>query len=192
MTKLEKIGLIIAIPSGIVTILEYLEKINFIKYIKENFEWIPLKIKDVIVWFYENVILLEINIWILLLVVFAIYKLNTFYRNKKTPNDISEEAVPKSLLDIFNDFYEDTQKVFGYIMYCQEKNINCTEESIKRKFINDNVSNIEIDKIIESFIDKNIVEPNYSVINPTRFTLTTYGSDIAVALVKQSKGKKGK
>lgn len=187
MTKLEKFGLIIAIPSGIVTILEYLEKINLIKFINDNFEWIPLKIKDSIIWIYENIILLEVNVWIFLVLMFSLYKFNLFIKNKKINKTSINEEMPKSLIDIFKEFDKDTQKVFGYIMYCQEKIADCTKESINRKFKTDNISNLELDKIIEKLIDEDIIEPHYNVIQPTKFTLTKCGSDIAVSLIKNSK-----
>ena len=71
--------------------------------------------------------------------IFAIYKLNIFIRNKKTTIPTHENEVSKSFLDIFNEFDEDTQKVFGYIMYCQEKNIRCTKQSINRNFRDENI-----------------------------------------------------
>ena len=70
MTKLEKIGLIIAIPSGVMTILEYLEKNNFINY----FEWVPIAVKNVFSWIYENIILFEVNIWLVFILIYLSFK----------------------------------------------------------------------------------------------------------------------
>lgn len=192
MTKLEKIGLIIAIPSGLVTILGYLEKIDFSKFLKENLEWLPSAMKSTLIWLYENIILLEVNIWILFILIFAIYKLNIFIKKNNIHNSIDEDVKPKTLLEIFNEFDEDTQKVFGYIMYCQEKNIRCTKQSINRELKDTDISNLEQEKIVENFINDNIVEPDYNVMDPTSYTLSKYGSDIAVSLVKNSKNEKKK
>lgn len=182
---LEKSAFIFTIIASILTILEYFG----ISFSKDSFLWLPNIINSIIVWIYENVILLEVNIWILLLSVFVIYKLNIFYQNKKTISTIGKEEKPKNLLEKFNKFDEDTQKVFGYIMYCQEKNIRCTKQYINRELRDTEISNLEQDKIIEILIVDNIVDPHYNIMDPTRYTLTRYGSDIAVALVKKSKEK---
>lgn len=183
---LEKSTLIFTIIASILTILEYFG----ISFSKDSFLWLPNIINSIIVWIYDNIILLEVNIWILLLSVFVIYKLNIFYQNKKTIDIRSKEEKPKNLLEIFNEFEEDTQKVFSYVMYCQEKNKECTKQSINRDFRDTEISNLEQDKIIETLIDDNIVDPHYNVMDPTSYTLTKYGSDIAVTLVKNSKRSK--
>ena len=82
MTKLEKIGLIIAIPSGAVTILEYLEKNNFISY----FEWVPIAVKNVFSWIYENIILFEVNIWLVFVLIYLSFKAYKFGQNKHIKN----------------------------------------------------------------------------------------------------------
>lgn len=183
MKILEKSALIFTIIAGVLSILEYFG----IRFSKESFTWIPDVINLIIVWIYDNIILFEVNIWILLLVIFVAYKLKMFIKNKNATNILRDKEEPKSLLEIFNEFDEDTKKVFGYVMYCQEKNIGCTKQSINRELRDTEISNLEQDKIIENFIEEDIVESHYNIMDPTRYTLTKYGSDIAVALVKDSK-----
>ena len=181
---LERSALIFTIIASLLSILEYFG----ITFSKDSFAWLPNIINSAFLWVYDNVILFEANIWILLIITFAIYKLNIFIKTKANVS-VNKEKKSKNLLKLFNDFDEDTQKVFGYIMYCQEKNINCTKQSINRGLKDTDISNLEQENIINNLINDNIIHPHYNIIEPTHYTLTKYGSDIAVALVKSSKGK---
>jgi hypothetical protein len=180
---LERGALVFTIIASLLTILEYFG----IAFSKDSFSWLPNIANSIIVWIYTHIILFEVNIWILILAVFTIYKLNIFIRNKKINSSIREEKKPKDLLDIFDEFEEDTKKVFRYVMYCEEKNKECTKLSISRHLRDTDISNLELDKILEYLVEKNFIKDYPNFMHPATYGFSKHGSAIAVALIKQSK-----
>ena len=186
MNRYEKIGLGFSIIASILSILEYLK----ISFSLETFTWIPSFINSTLSWIYENIVLFELNIWILFIVLFLIYKINVYIKNFKENTFTNKASKPKSLLEIFDDFEDDTKKVFYYVMYCEEKNIECTKESTSRHLKDTDITNIELDKILDNLVSNNFIKNYPNFMHPTTYGLSEYGSDIAVALVKKSKEQK--
>jgi hypothetical protein len=179
VTRLEKIGLIIGIPSGIATTLEYLEKINFIKFLRENAEWIPLAIKTLVIWFYENVVLLQVNIWLILLVIYAIAKGYGYFIKKK----IEENSTP---IDFYQSMSDNHKKIFNAIVSCHNIGRICEIIDIQSALANYRISKLEVGQILDQLIENDLIDAHNNFMAPISYSLTILGRDIAVELIKQS------
>ena len=175
MTKLEKVGFIIAILSGIVTILEYLEKNNIISY----FEWVPLIVKNIFSWIYENVILFEINIWVLLILIYLSFKAYKTYHNRHTNKD-------KNPIDYYKKMSVNHKLIFNVVAKYHDNNHDCMMNNLQRDLREYQISNLEIEQIIEELENTFIIESHPNFMAPPTYNLTEFGRNIAVELIKQS------
>ena len=177
MTKLEKIGLIIAIPSGVMTILEYLEKNNFINY----FEWVPIAVKNVFSWIYENVILFEVNIWLVFILIYLSFKSYKFYQNRYIQNDNS--------IDYYQKMDKNHKLAFNIEANYHNDNYECKMKDIENKKKKKKISNLELEQIMEDLENHYIIQSHPNWMAPTTYTLTDIGRNIAVELIKQKDDK---
>lgn len=171
-------GLITTVIGGL--IVTYLKEIiayllNIISYLYPYWKW-----------FYDNVMLFDINLWLLLLILFIAYKFKQHLLQKSKLTDLDKKV--KSLIEIFNDFDNDKRNVFYYVMYCQDKNIECTLNlMLKHMTSKFHLGTLETTHSLDKLIEDNILEPHYNMIHPTKYTLSKKGRSIAVELIKNSK-----
>ena len=177
MTKLEKIGLIIAIPSGVMTILEYLEKNNFINY----FEWVPIAVKNVFSWIYENIILFEVNIWLVFVLIYLSFKAYKFGQNKHIKNDTP--------IDYYQRMDINHKSVFNLVANYHNNNHECKIKDIENSLRQKKISNLELEQIMEDLENHYIIQSHPNWMAPTTYTLTDIGRNIAVELIKQKNDK---
>ena len=177
MTKLEKIGLIIAIPSGVMTILEYLEKNNFISY----FEWVPRAVKNIFSRIYENIILFEVNIWLVFILIYLSFKSYKFYQNRYIQND--------NPIDYYQKMDINHKLVFNIVANYHNKNYECKMKDIENSLRQKKISNLELEQIMEDLENHYIIQSHPNWMAPTTYTLTDIGRNIAVELIKQKDDK---
>lgn len=180
MTKLEKFGLIIAIPSGMVTVLEYLEKIDLIGYLNKNLDWMPLFIKNSLAWVYEKIILFEVNIWLLLILIYFLFKGYNFFLKQQNYSDDTP-------VDYYQKMDTNHKIVFNVIANFHNKSQKCNYNSIVDILIKYQISNLEIEQILQNLATKMLISVHYNVYRETLYSLTTTGRDIAIELIKSEK-----
>lgn len=188
MTILEKIGLYVGIPSGIVTVLEYLEKIDAISYLKNHLGWIPIQIKSLLIWLYENVILLEVNVWILLLIIITLNRIIHWVNGQSFNLKSEEETKPINLLEIFNKLDENEKEAFHFVMYCEDTHKSCAIDSLYRHLQQRvHIGKLEAEEVIQRLEEDAMIDPHYNIYNGTSYQLTDHGRKVAVAIIKSKK-----
>lgn len=176
MTKLERIGLIIAILSGIVTILEYLQKNRIISY----FEWVPTLVKNIISWVYENIFLFEINIWLLLILIYLSFKAYRFYQKRHDHKDANS-------IDYYQKMSMNHKLIFNVITNYHNNNHDCMMKDLQNDLRQYKISNLEIEQSIEELENNLIIESFPNFMAPTTYALSDIGRKIAVELIQNQK-----
>jgi len=188
VTILEKIALFVGIPSGIVTVLEYIQKIDAISYLKNHLAWIPLQIKVLLIWFYENVILLEINVWILLLTIIALNRIIYWFNKQSSHLELEDEAKPANLLEFFEKLDDNGKEAFHFVMYCEDTHKSCELDSLYRHLQKRvHIGKIEAEEVIKNLEESGLIDPRHNIYHGTSFKLTDYGRKVAVAIIKSKK-----
>lgn len=188
MTVLEKIGLYVGIPSGIVTVLEYLEKIDAISYLKNHLAWIPLQIKSLLIWLYENVILLEVNVWILLLVIIALNRVIYLLKEQESYTESKDEQIAVDWLSAFKELDDNGQETFHFVMYCEDTHKSCELDLLYRHLQQRvRIGKLEAEEVIKSLEESGLIESHYNIYHGTSYKLTDYGRKVAVAIIKSKK-----
>lgn len=172
---LEKIALIFTIIASLLSILK-----DFgITFSKDSFTWIPSLINSILVWFYENVVLFEVNIWVLFIILYLAYKANKFYRNRDSHKD-------KNPINYYQEMSLNHQLIFNVVAKYHENNYDCMMDNLQRELREYKISNLEIEKIIEELENNFIIKSYPNFMAPTTYTLTEIGRNIAVELIKQT------
>jgi|GEM_PF-5360905 len=171
-------------PLIVGVLVDMFTKVEVWKFVSESVLSIWSVLLTIIIWIYHNIVWFEIPLWAL---VIAALLLNQLLKYKaKVGTSIKEEA-KYSLIQIHNEFDEQTKNLFKYFVIQMNRDTQIASYQLNGYAKQNNLTKLEIEDLVNEMINKNLLEGHPNFMEETHFTLSDYGKKIAVALIKQSK-----
>ncbi|NLM98679.1 MAG: hypothetical protein GX170_01495, partial [Campylobacteraceae bacterium] len=153
----------------ILNILFILEKLNLLQYLF----LLPQAMQNILLWFYKNIVQIEVNIWVVLLFALVLSKVKDIFVDK---ND--EEIVYQDL----EEMSENHKTVFKTIA-----EIISNSEGFPNPHIRDYISVHDVENVELNLIINDLVQNKYIALEYNKFILTKKGEQAAMNLMSEIK-----